>query len=895
MTDGLYSATAEVAIDVINENDNLPSITVSPVNGKLEILENSAVNTLVATVRVSDADGIDKSDINSGQQGTIVELLPKSAPFKLTELSKNSFYKLTTTRIFDHELEQIISIRIQVCENNFCHHKSLKFNIIDLNDNQPVCSNYDKSYFDVKEDLLIGSEVGKFEFFDADSNRFRHKLKLSGDGSENFEIDSNDRRIFLLKGLDYESRKSFRLNVDIFDEATVDDEISLQSCKILINVIDVNDNKPVFLSRFGKFVVPRLGQDKSNQVQKPSPIACPKISILAEDHDSYKNGQISYSLLSKTEFFQINENSGQILIKDVKKLNYYLLQLKEKYEKFGSQKNFENEEFTVKILASDNGQIPNHSKVRIWLELDDPNNDNNNCLSYVGMSKVAYAAYQTNLVNSKTSLSLQVYSILAGVFLVLIVLSVILGLYLNKKRNTHQNANGNLRYTDQNRQKRYSIASYKTKCSLNSSRLSRESSSSDERLSIINHHNEHVSQQKAKNANKNTTSEDGFFEADDSRESQFEQINYLSNSQVAADNNCTRNSNFLSQSAITKLMTETGNSSLQSSHVSQLLSRNYNENSTARYSSNNSRSDMRQSSGHTSGKSKSRMSEGSYLLNNTAPLPPVYPGPRNQKSRTDPLCYQQHQFGQDHIIEVTDRSLLTKPPNDVVILFDTTLSNTQALSRQGSTKNRSNNIKLDRLDSQLVKKTLQQQGQLEKHCLPSPVLATTPLTLSKVKSPARQGESSDTSGHGDSIGVPATNCSNGQQRSPIIGSATTSTNTSSNEFSSNDTGRESNISTTQNFFVSKNCTKICLEKGHSDKCWLNPKLNLPDLQNPDNQIRHFKRQLKIRSSFNGFGARNKVDRNRLDLNSSLVTPLERPFGSIQRLRPARRSGYMTKL
>merc|ERR1712150_96243 len=139
---------------------------------------------------------------------------------------------------------------------------------------------------------------------------------------------------------------------------------------------------------------------------------------------------------------------------------------------------------------------------------------------------------------------------------------------------------------------------------------------------------------------------------------------------------------------------------------------------------------------------------------------------------------------------------------------------------------------------------------------------------------------------------------------------------------SEDTGRETEDSrdlqlNTSNYIVSKYCTSACINKGHSDKCWI-PNNN--DLRNPDNQIRNFKRQLKVRSSFNGFSASPQGRRNlqqssnrdyahKLNLNSVALPNTSNnnlnlsvqshsygyQQGSLQRLRPARKSGIITNL
>uniref|UniRef100_A0A8C6SMJ6 Cadherin domain-containing protein n=1 Tax=Neogobius melanostomus TaxID=47308 RepID=A0A8C6SMJ6_9GOBI len=115
--------------------------------------------------------------------------------------------------------------------------------VLDANDNAPVCS---KQVYkaEVQENSPVGTVVTAVSATDADKGvngevtfSFAHvgqQAKLL------FDVDSKTGQIKITGSLDYERSKSYQLNVLASDHGGYSD-----TCKVIIQVTDVNDNSPI--------------------------------------------------------------------------------------------------------------------------------------------------------------------------------------------------------------------------------------------------------------------------------------------------------------------------------------------------------------------------------------------------------------------------------------------------------------------------------------------------------------------------------------------------------------------------------------------------------------------------------------------------------------------------
>ena len=111
-----------------------------------------------------------------------------------------------------------------------------------------------------------------------------YTLEASQSDLERFIINSTNGAVILNTTLDYEKTKSYRLTVTAKDAGVP----SLQDkAQIIINVIDVNDNRPYFTE--SKVVI---------NVTESSQISRDIYKVTAFDKDSGLNAELRYSLQS---------------------------------------------------------------------------------------------------------------------------------------------------------------------------------------------------------------------------------------------------------------------------------------------------------------------------------------------------------------------------------------------------------------------------------------------------------------------------------------------------------------------------------------------------------------------------------------------------------------------
>ncbi|XP_040325086.1 protocadherin gamma-B3-like, partial [Herpailurus yagouaroundi] len=127
---GHHTAHCKVQIDILDENDNTPEITLD--SESKHILEDAELGTVVALIKTYDLD--------SGFNGEVFCQLKGKFPFKIVQDTKNT-YKLVTDGALDREQTPEYNITITVTDRGrpaLSSNRSVILNIADVNDNAPV-------------------------------------------------------------------------------------------------------------------------------------------------------------------------------------------------------------------------------------------------------------------------------------------------------------------------------------------------------------------------------------------------------------------------------------------------------------------------------------------------------------------------------------------------------------------------------------------------------------------------------------------------------------------------------------------------------------------------------------------------------------------------------------
>uniref|UniRef100_A0A672MRU0 Cadherin, EGF LAG seven-pass G-type receptor 2 n=1 Tax=Sinocyclocheilus grahami TaxID=75366 RepID=A0A672MRU0_SINGR len=174
----------------------------------------------------------------------------------------------------------------------------------DDNDNTPQFS--EKRYVvKVPEDLTPNTEILQVTATDQDrgNNAMVHFSIMSGNTRGQFYIDAQTGKLDLVSQLDYEMNKEYTLRIRVQDGGRP--PLSNISGLVTVQVLDVNDNAPIFVSTpFQATVLENV------------PVGYSVIHIQAVDADAGDNSRLEYHLTETTPNFPftINNSTGWIVV-----------------------------------------------------------------------------------------------------------------------------------------------------------------------------------------------------------------------------------------------------------------------------------------------------------------------------------------------------------------------------------------------------------------------------------------------------------------------------------------------------------------------------------------------------------------------------------------------------
>ncbi|XP_051540905.1 protocadherin beta-16 [Myxocyprinus asiaticus] len=302
---GGLSDTCKIFIDVIDENDNSPTIQLMSFSNTIP--ENSPVGTTVAVINVDDAD--------SGKNGVVQCSINQNIPFKI-ESSLTDYYSLITEDMLDRESLADYNITILVSDQGSpARHanKTVTVKISDVNDNSPVFYSEEYKTF-VSENNSPGLAILTVKANDSDwgpNAQLSYFLKDEEDmrgarPSSLVSVNSDTGAIHAVKSFDFEQLKSFAFNVTARDGGSPP-----LSTEVTITIIiqDQNDNTPHVL-----YPVQTGGSVVAEIVPRAADVGYLVTKVVAVDVDSGQNAWLSYKLQKPTEkpLFEVGLQNGEI-------------------------------------------------------------------------------------------------------------------------------------------------------------------------------------------------------------------------------------------------------------------------------------------------------------------------------------------------------------------------------------------------------------------------------------------------------------------------------------------------------------------------------------------------------------------------------------------------------
>ncbi|KAL7846390.1 hypothetical protein SRHO_G00213700, partial [Serrasalmus rhombeus] len=302
--EGGLSDSCKVIIDVLDINDNKPSINILSMSSSIS--EESASGTVVAMIKVNDPD--------SGMNGKVHCSISENIPFTITSPS-NNFFSLRTEQELDRERESEYNITVLCSDEgvpSLSSSASLRLLISDVNDNAPVFERRSYEAF-VLENNTPGLSIFTVKASDADSNQNARVSYILDDSAVNgvpvssyVSVSADSGVISAVRSFDYEQLKDFHFRVKAQDGGSP--PLS-SNVTVRIKIQDQNDNAPQVL-----YPVQTGGSVVAEIVPRSADVGYLVTKVVAVDVDSGQNAWLSYKLQKATDraLFEVGPQNGEI-------------------------------------------------------------------------------------------------------------------------------------------------------------------------------------------------------------------------------------------------------------------------------------------------------------------------------------------------------------------------------------------------------------------------------------------------------------------------------------------------------------------------------------------------------------------------------------------------------
>ncbi|NXH82953.1 PCD23 protein, partial [Edolisoma coerulescens] len=287
------SSTAQLYLTVLDENDHSPLFakTQYQISVTEDLEEGSAILDLSA------------SDEDDGLNGEVTYSLIDDTygAFAVDSVTGS----IVTTKALDRETKSQYTFRAVAsdCSTHFPRSTTVMTVLIqDVNDNVPK---FEQSYYkaSIWEGCSPKTDIIQVFATDLDSglNGETEYSILSGNENATFLIDSARGILATNTGLDYENTSTYRFLVLLASDRGTPSSNS--TATVLITVLDVNDNPPVFSS-----------PEYHVHVKESIPIGSHITEVSAKDCDAGTNAELAYAIISGNDrgHFCLDGRTGSV-------------------------------------------------------------------------------------------------------------------------------------------------------------------------------------------------------------------------------------------------------------------------------------------------------------------------------------------------------------------------------------------------------------------------------------------------------------------------------------------------------------------------------------------------------------------------------------------------------
>ena len=178
-------------------------------------------------------------------------------------------------------------------------HAQMFINLLDLNDNAPKFQK-EKYIFKLSENSLFKKYFGKVKAIDLDKpntsySNVNYAIFINAEEDDQingtFTIDTLSGELIQLKQLDFETKQFYEFSVIAYDNLNSSGNSLSSMCLVRVEVIDLNDNTPVFSSPIDSSKPTLIALNVSEALLKND-----LLKLNANDLDASSNGKLVFNI-----------------------------------------------------------------------------------------------------------------------------------------------------------------------------------------------------------------------------------------------------------------------------------------------------------------------------------------------------------------------------------------------------------------------------------------------------------------------------------------------------------------------------------------------------------------------------------------------------------------------
>ncbi|XP_050974203.1 protocadherin-18a isoform X2 [Labeo rohita] len=283
-----------IEVEILDINDNAPQFARPVI--PIEISETAAVGTRIPLDSATDPD-VGENSLNTYS-------LTPSDFFMIDILTRTDgakYAELVVLKELDREVRASYELQLTASDRGVPPKFGttlLKISIADSNDNNPV---FEKPSYVINllENSPIGSLLIDLNATDPDEGTngkivYSFSSHVSPKIVETFKINSDNGHLTLMRKVDFESTNSYDIDVQAQDMGP---NSMPAHCKVIIKVVDVNDNKPDI-----SINLMSTGNEEIAYISETDPVDTFVALVRVDDLDSGLNGEVECRLHGQGHF-----------------------------------------------------------------------------------------------------------------------------------------------------------------------------------------------------------------------------------------------------------------------------------------------------------------------------------------------------------------------------------------------------------------------------------------------------------------------------------------------------------------------------------------------------------------------------------------------------------------